>query len=82
MVWCELHNKIDKIIWRIYGYPAMYHPVKWVKLGMVIEDIATLCLFPIVAWVIFIAGFSERRIPHIKFFDHRFYCSNNEEDET
>lgn len=54
VTWCELHNKLDKSVWIIYGYPAMHSPVNSVSLNTVICDAARLCLLPLVAPILFV----------------------------
>lgn len=83
MVWCELHNKLEKTIWKIYGYPTYYSPVTSVGLKNIIEDVFTICVFPVITTLLFIIGMVERKNIkiEIKFLSHRFYCSKNQESK-
>lgn len=80
MVWCELHNKWDKLLNRVSGGYFPYNPVKSVSVNMVTSDIITIFVFPLTFVVFYIVGHlfliehvSPKKVQN--FLNKRFYCS-------
>lgn len=85
MVWCELHNKWDKILCYVSLGWAINRTYEKVSLYEIIVDILSISFFPISLTMFFVVGICHKisfYLPKqiLKIINKEFYCSKKDDD--